>query len=148
MNRIISVIIPIFNAEKYLRKCLDSVCNQTYPFLQIILIDDGSTDSSLSICREYCFKDERFELISQENKGVSAARNIGIDRAKGAFISFVDADDYLKPNTYEKAIEKIGDSDAIFFGFFEQYEEQQCSKKISPDCEGSVNSEEAIYQSL
>ncbi|MBR6412138.1 MAG: glycosyltransferase family 2 protein [Alphaproteobacteria bacterium] len=90
----VSVIIPVYNVEKYLRECLDSVVNQTLKEIEIILIDDGSTDSSLDICREYAEKDSRIQVYTQENRGAGAARNRGIRIAKGEYVAFIDADDF------------------------------------------------------
>ena len=98
---LISVIIPIYNVEKYLRECLDSVLAQTYKNLEIILIDDGSPDNCGKICDEYAAKDNRIKVIHQINQGVSAARNAGLDAARGEYIGFVDSDDYIKPDMYE-----------------------------------------------
>lgn len=109
----ISIIIPVYQVEKYLRKCLDSVITQTFNDLEIILIDDGSTDTSGKICDEYTKKDSRIKVIHQENQGLSAARNAGLDIAKGDFIGFVDSDDYIEPamfeNLYHAAIENKAD---------------------------------------
>lgn len=98
---LISVIVPIYNAEKYLGKCLDSIIDQSYTNLQIILVNDGSTDGSLEICREYSRLDLRIIVISQKNCGVASARNAGLDRANGVFIGFVDSDDYIDKEMYE-----------------------------------------------
>lgn len=97
----ISVIIPVYNVEKYLSRCLDSVINQTYSDLEILLVNDGSTDSSGFICDEYAKKDSRIVVIHQENKGTSIARNRGLERAKGEFIGFVDPDDVISVHFYE-----------------------------------------------
>ena len=97
----ISVIIPVYNVEKYLSRCLDSVINQTYSNLEILLVNDGSTDSSGFICDEYAKKDSRIVVIHQENKGTSIARNRGLERAKGEFIGFVDPDDVISVHFYE-----------------------------------------------
>ena len=102
MNREkISVVIPIYNAEKYLTKCLDSVTSQTYDNLEIILVNDGSTDKSLEICEKYKDKDNRIILINKENKGVSSARNVGIEKSTGKYIIFIDADDYIEKDMFE-----------------------------------------------
>ena len=101
MNSMISVIVPVYCAETYLSRCLDSICNQTYQNLEIILVDDGSTDQSPIICDEYAKKDERICVIHQENMGVAAARNRGIDAATGTYISFIDADDYIHERMFE-----------------------------------------------
>lgn len=99
---LLSIIVPVYNSEKYLKRCLDSIINQTYSNLEIILINDGSTDSSKSICEEYCKKDIRIKMYSQENCGPSSARNIGIKKASGEYIMFVDSDDKLETNILEK----------------------------------------------
>lgn len=91
----ISIIVPVYNTEKYLRRCLDSIVVQTYRDWECIIVDDGSTDGSAAICDEYDKKDSRFKVLHKENEGVSAARNVGIDHAEGDFITFVDSDDYL-----------------------------------------------------
>ena len=98
---LISVIIPVYNVEKYLRECLDSVLAQTYKNLEIILIDDGSPDNCGKICDEYAQKDNRIKVIHQVNQGVSAARNAGLKVATGEYIAFVDSDDFIKPDMYE-----------------------------------------------
>ena len=92
-NPKISVILPVYNVEKYLRQCLDSVINQTYKNLEIILVNDGSTDNSGKICEEYALNDERIKVIHKENGGISSARNAAIDIAKGQYITFIDSDD-------------------------------------------------------
>ncbi len=97
----ISVIIPVYNCGKYLKKCVDSVLNQSFKDLELILINDGSFDGSGNICEEYQKKDCRVKVIHQENKGVSSARNAGLDVAQGRLIGFVDSDDYLAPDMYE-----------------------------------------------
>ncbi len=91
----VSVIVPIYNSEKYLRRCLDSIVNQSYKNIEIILIDDGSTDKSGNICDEYAEKDKRIKVVHQKNRGASVARNVGIGNAKGKWITFVDSDDYI-----------------------------------------------------
>lgn len=103
----ISVIVPVYNAEKYLRQCLDSIINSTYEELEIILVNDGSVDSSESICEEYELKDSRIQVINQCNKGISAARNAGLNRAKGKYIGFVDADDVVTQEFFEKMVYAI-----------------------------------------
>lgn len=99
MQDLISIIVPIYNVEKYLDKCLQSITNQTYKNLQIILINDGSTDTSLRICENFALNDERICIVNQESKGVSEARNTGIREAKGAYITFIDSDDVVE-STY------------------------------------------------
>ncbi|MCE3047222.1 glycosyltransferase family 2 protein [Helicobacter kayseriensis] len=101
---LVSVIIPIYNVSRYLKECLDSVVSQTYKHLEIILINDGSEDGSEEIAREYLY-DPRVQLISQINKGLSAARNVGMKKASGAYIMFVDSDDYLSLNYIAEMVE-------------------------------------------
>lgn len=112
----ISIIIPVYNAEKYLKKCLDSILSQTYKDFEVILINDGSIDDSKKICEEYQKKDKRFKLINKENGGPSSARNLGLKSAKGEYISLVDADDYLRDDFYEKLVASIekNNSDIAF----------------------------------
>lgn len=100
----ISVIVPVYNAELYLHRCIDSILKQTYQEFEVILIDDGSKDDSGAICDEYANKDARVHVIHKENGGVSAARNTGIQEARGSYISFVDSDDYLLEDMFEKLI--------------------------------------------
>lgn len=97
----ISVIIPVYNVEQYLRQCIESVVHQTFRDLEILLIDDGSTDSSAAICREYEQQDPRIKVIQKKNGGLSDARNAGLDAATGRYIGFVDSDDYIDPDMYE-----------------------------------------------
>ena len=94
-EELISVIIPIYKVEKYLRECIDSIINQSFKNLEIILVDDGSPDNCGKICDEYAKKDNRLKVIHKENGGLSSARNAGLDIATGEYISFVDSDDYV-----------------------------------------------------
>ena len=101
---LISVIVPIYQVEKYLEQCLDSILNQTYRQLEIIRVDDGSPDHCGEICDRYASQDARIKVIHQPNAGLSAARNAGMDMATGEFISFIDSDDYIDPYFYEKMV--------------------------------------------
>ncbi|PHV69521.1 hypothetical protein CS063_15370 [Sporanaerobium hydrogeniformans] len=107
----ISVIVPIYNAEKYLEKCLDSLIAQTYKELEIILINDGSKDNSLTICECYKEADPRIKVINKVNEGVSVARNTGIEVATGEYIGFVDPDDWVEPEMYETLYKRLQNSD-------------------------------------
>ena len=108
----VSVIIPVYNTEKYLRKCLESVINQTLKDIEIICINDCSTDDSLKILND--IKDERLKILNlPQNSGVSFARNRGIDEAKGEYISFVDSDDFIAPDFLEKLYNKSQGADAV-----------------------------------
>ena len=97
----ISVIVPVYNTEEYLHRCIDSILGQTYPNLEILLINDGSTDNSGKICEDYARKDTRIKVIHQENKGQSAARNVGLNAATGEYVNFIDSDDWIDPPMYE-----------------------------------------------
>ena len=104
---LISIIVPVYNVEKYLSKCLNSILVQTYKKLQIILIDDGSVDNSGKICDEYAKTDNRIEVIHQKNLGVSSARNKGLEAAKGKWIGFIDSDDCIEPDMFEYLIKLV-----------------------------------------
>lgn len=101
MEDLISVIIPVYNSEKYISSCVESVLVQTYSIFELILIEDGSTDNSLGICEVLCKKDARIRLVKQEHRGVSAARNLGIEVAKGKYLFFLDSDDMIHPQLLE-----------------------------------------------
>lgn len=103
----ISIIIPVFNVEEYIGRCVESVLNQTYQDFEILLIDDGSTDKSGEICDEYVSKDSRIKVFHVENNGAATARNVGIDNAKGEYISFIDSDDFVAPQMYEILINNL-----------------------------------------
>lgn len=126
----ISVIVPVYNVEPYLRKCLDSVVGQTYRDLEILIIDDGSTDGSGIICDEYKV-DERVKVFHTENRGLSAARNLGLDEATGDWIGFVDSDDWIEPDMYEVLIDRAleAGADVVECGWFQEYEQRAVKRK-------------------
>ena len=103
----ISVIVPVYNVEEYLEECLNSIQHQTYTDIEVILVNDGSTDASKEICERYCQQDPRFHLINQENKGLSGARNRGMTESKGEFITFVDSDDVIKDDMLEQLLKHM-----------------------------------------
>lgn len=111
-NGLISVIVPVYNAGKYFNNCINSIVNQTYKNLEIIIVDDGSTDSSPEICDKWAEKDSRIKVIHKENSGASSARNTGIDSAKGDYIAFVDADDRIELDMYEIMLNEIIENNA------------------------------------
>jgi glycosyltransferase involved in cell wall biosynthesis len=114
----VSVIVPIYNAEKYLAKCIESLIHQTHRALQIILVDDGSTDQCLTIAKEYAKQDTRIEVYSHPtNQGQSAARNLGLQHATGKFLSFVDSDDYVDKDFYSYMLQHIGNLDCVQIGY-------------------------------
>ena len=107
MNELVSIVVPVYNVSQYLRKSLESILNQTYRNLDIIIVDDGSTDESFEICQAYALIDKRINLIHQENKGLCGARNTGIDHAKGKYITFVDSDDYVENDYIEYLLNQL-----------------------------------------
>ena len=111
-NQLISVIVPIYNVEDYLRQCLDSILEQTLSHFEVILVNDGSPDSSGDICREYVEKDSRFHYFEKENGGLSDARNYGIERARGEYLTFIDSDDYIDPLHLEYLYNTLMNNDA------------------------------------
>ncbi|MGN0454204.1 MAG: glycosyltransferase family 2 protein [Ruminococcus sp.] len=117
MNPLISVIVPIFNVEKYLNRGVDSIINQTYENLEIILVDDGSTDGCPGICDDYAKKDSRIKVIHKENGGLSDARNAGMKTACGEYISFVDSDDWIDLQTYSLVLQKMLDTQSQIGAF-------------------------------
>lgn len=114
----LSIIVPVYKVEPYLPKCIDSILSQTFTDFELILIDDGSPDRCGEICEEYAAKDDRIVVIHQANKGVSAARNAGLDIAKGKYIGFVDSDDWIEPEMYEKmvSVSKETNTDIVICG--------------------------------
>lgn len=108
----ISIIVPVYKVEPYLRKCLDSILAQTFTNFEVILVDDGSPDNSGKICDEYAIKDSRVRVIHKENGGLSSARNAGIDIAQGKYLGFVDSDDYIAEDMYEVLYENLKFYDA------------------------------------
>ena len=111
-GELISIIVPIYNVENYLRQCLDSILNQTYQNFECLLINDGSPDNSAEICREYVEKDSRFRYFEKENGGVSSARNLGIERSKGQYITFIDSDDWVDSDYLEVLYNALIDENA------------------------------------
>ncbi len=109
----VSVIVPIYNAEKYLARCVDSIIAQTYTDWELLLVDDGSPDGSGKLCDEYTSKDSRIRVFHKENGGVSSARNIGLDNAKGDWITFVDSDDWIAKDTFECCLNSIGCENSV-----------------------------------
>ena len=115
----ISVIVPVYNTEKYLPRCIESVLAQTFVDWEMLLIDDGSTDASGSICDEYAAKDERIRVFHKENGGVSSARNLGLDNAQGEWITFVDSDDWIEEN-FLKSFDGNLDADLVLGNMIEK----------------------------
>lgn len=104
MSKKLSIIVPVYKVERYLARCIDSILNQTYKNLEIVLVDDGSPDRCGEICDEYAKEDERVKVIHKENGGVSSARNVGFENSTGDYIGYVDSDDYIDPKMYSDMI--------------------------------------------
>lgn len=114
MNPVISVIVPVYNVEKYLTRCIDCILNQSFTDFEVLLIDDGSTDQSGKICDSYSEKDSRIKVFHQANKGVSSARNLGLDYIQGDWLTFADADDYMEENWLQDFYIHAKEADIIF----------------------------------
>lgn len=127
MNHKVSIIVPVYNVEKYIHKCIDSILAQTYRNLEIILVDDGSPDNCGKICDEYASNDNRIIVIHQKNGGLSAARNAGLNKSTGNFIVFVDSDDYLEISAIEDCIHyiKTNNYDILIFNWYDVYLDDQ-----------------------
>ena len=127
MNPRVSVIIPVYNPGVYLQQCLESIIHQTYTNLEIILIDDGSTDGSAEICDSYVYRDKRIKCIHQKNSGVSAARNNGLRICTGDYVHMPDSDDYLELNTYELLLNMMSETkvDCVVFEYFIDFADKE-----------------------
>lgn len=123
MDSKVSIIIPIYNVEKYIQRCINSAMNQTYENVEIILVNDGSPDQSPKICDQYSLRDKRIRVIHKENGGLSDARNFGLDVCTGEYIMFVDGDDYIESTLVEKAVEEIekNQSDIVVWGYYADF---------------------------
>lgn len=146
----ISVIVPVYKVEKYLKKCVDSIINQTYKNLEIILVDDGSPDSCGRICDEYAERDSRIKVIHKENGGLSSARNAGLDIASGDYIAFVDSDDRIAPDAYENLISALGERvDSIANFMYERERESgETFPSVVPHTKDDIISSEAYVGEL
>ena len=114
----ISIITPVYNVEKYIHRCIDSILAQTFTDFELLLIDDGSKDNSGKICDEYAKSDKRIRVFHKENGGVSSARNLGVDEAKGEYISFIDPDDWIELNMYEEIFNFVDENNVDVAGKF------------------------------
>lgn len=128
--KLISIIVPVYNVEKYLGECIDSILSQTYQNLELVLVDDGSPDNSGKICDEYADKDKRIRAIHKENGGVSSARNVGLDAANGEYITFVDSDDLIDKRYLELMYNKIEETSSdMCFCHFDRFDENSCEEQ-------------------
>lgn len=128
----VSIIVPIYNVEPYLRQCLDSLVNQTYKNIEIICVDDGSTDASSEILTEYALKSSKVRVIRQENSGLSAARNVGFSFATGKYVMYVDSDDWIDVCTCEKAVFKAEEhaADLVMWPYIREFPNHSAPKAI------------------
>lgn len=141
---LISIIVPVYNTEKYLEKCVKSIINQTYQNLQIILVDDGSKDSSSQICDRFEKEDMRIMTIHKENGGSSATRSVGVENAIGDYLMFVDSDDWIDEDTCERCVERVlkDYTDCVMFGYVREYERKSIQNPLFEE-EFSCDQEEA-----
>ena len=150
MNELVTIVVPIYNVEKYLKKCIESILNQTYKNLEIILVDDGSTDKCGKICDEYSLKDSRIKIIHKKNGGLSEARNYGIENANGNYITFIDSDDYLDGEFIENIL-KIAletKADLVISGLKNVYEKQKDVCADNNKYYAKLSKEETYYKVL
>ena len=124
MRNMVSIVVPVYNVEKYIKRCIESILNQTYKNIQLILIDDGSTDASGEVCDQFAKIDGRIKVIHKKNEGVSSARNYGIESCNGEYLMFVDSDDALATDIVEKAVSLMNKTlaDVAVFGYKKIYE--------------------------
>lgn len=151
-DKLVSIIIPIYNAEKHISKCLNSVLNQTYVKFELILVNDGSTDKSLDICEEFQKKDNRIRIISIKNSGPSVARNKGLSESKGELLQFVDSDDFVEVNITEKLINALNENSQLVISgynsiFEDTVEEKYLTDKIY-DLKDTLENFTELYENL
>ena len=150
-NEVISVIVPVYNVEKYIDMCIRSILNQSYKKLEVLLIDDGSTDKSGTICDVYAQNDNRVKVFHKDNGGVSSARNLGLKRSTGAYVTFVDPDDWLEAEMLQHMLNAMQEThaQAAFCGFTERFCDATKEDILhSPACKGVVKGIEALYQCM
>lgn len=131
-NPLVSIIVPVYNTEKYISQCMYSLIQQNYRHIEIIVVDDGSTDNSLSILNNISTTDNRLKVFSQSNQGVSAARNLALNKATGEFVMFVDADDWIDLSTIEECLQAIGDADVCFFAYIREFTNHSLPRFLFP----------------
>lgn len=141
----ISIVIPIYNSEKYLNECINSVISQQYKNLEIILINDGSIDHSKKICENFCKMDNRVKLINQENSGVSNARNNALNLVTGDYVMFIDSDDYIEANTLEQLSSYVGKYDLICFGYSKVYRQKKIPIMYNREIDSLNEIKEGVY---
>ncbi len=144
-KNLVSIVVPVYNVEKYINKCVNSLLNQTYKNIEIILVNDGSTDNSLAICLELAKKDKRIKVINKKNGGLSDARNKGIKSANGDYITFVDSDDWIDSDTIEIGINALleDNSDLVIYGISNDYQDGS-TKKYPPEKREKLEKKKAL----
>lgn len=142
----ISIIVPVYNVEEYLNRCIDSILNQTFQDFELILVNDGSTDNSGQICDNYAIRDKRIRVIHKENGGVSLARNKGLDIARGKYVQFIDSDDYIEKDMLDKVYNTMlkENSDIIFWGFKLYTNDMKFTKKHVYHGEDTLNKDKNL----
>lgn len=148
MKKIVSVIVPVFNAHQYLEQCIRSILYQSYRNLDIILIDDGSQDNSLEICKNFEKEDKRIRVFHKENEGVSSARNLGIEKAQGEYIVFIDSDDRVKTNFIESLVAKGQENSIVICNFVYCDENERVSASYEMLRDGNLNDLNAFLASV
>lgn len=131
-EKLVSIVVPVYNVEKYLEDCIESLINQTYKNIEILLIDDGSKDKSPLICDKYKEIDNRIKVIHQENSGLSATRNVGISILKGYYVTFIDSDDYVDSNYVKTLVDNIGENDLLTTGYVRVTNDKKCKFTMIP----------------
>src|SRR5699024_7536935 len=148
----VSVIVPVYNSEKYLTQCIESLIEQTYDNIEIIIVNDGSTDNSGMICKDFEERDNRVKVFNIPNSGVSTARNIGIEKSKGDYITFVDSDDWVDRNMIEFAVEKItvDNSDIVMWSYLKAFKNEELKLPLvsNKDMEFSSDKSLLYYKSI
>ena len=149
-KNLISIIVPIYNVEKYLDRCIESIINQTYKNLEIILVDDGSPDNCPKMCEDWAKKDKRIKVIHKENGGISEARNVGINNATGDYIAFVDSDDFIDKEMYEKLLQNLirTNSDISICSMIYYYENDQIKELKNNDASFFIYDDIKKYDNL
>lgn len=145
-QELVSIIVPVYNTENYLKKCLNSILNQTYQNIEVIIIDDGSTDNSYKILEEFQSKDKRIILLQQKNSGQGVARNKGIEVSKGKYIFFVDSDDRVTKNMVEEMVLEIEKTNSDFSSFLIAFENCKSKKVYKKNFDNKTLKNEEIYQ--
>lgn len=148
MSKLVSVIIPVYNVQEYLKRCLNSVINQSYSNIEIIIVNDGSTDNSNEICKNFESKDKRIKLINKENEGLSLARKTGFNNAKGEYILFIDSDDFINEEYLENMMKQIKDCDVILANVIYSYDDYKRELVSNLDEKNSYSSKAIIKKMI